>query len=417
VKIYEDENPRLQLFEACGIELEYMIVDAGSLSILPVTDQVIHAVAGEYVSEIEMGELAWSNELVLHVIELKTNGPAPTLDGLPEAFQRDARRINQILAPLGGRLMPTGMHPWMRPAEETRLWPHEYSPVYEGFDRIFGCQGHGWSNLQSIHVNLPFADDEEFGRLHAAIRLVLSLLPALAASSPVVEGKTTGRLDSRLEFYRHNAKRIPSVAGKIVPEPVYTREAYEERILEPIYRDLAPFDPQGVLQYEWANSRGAIARFDRYAIEIRLLDSQEGPRADLAVAAAVIAVVRGLVEGRFGDLESQQAWPVGPLAEILVEGITSAEETVIRDRRYLEAWGLRGVRECRAGELWGHLLDSVLPRDASTAAWREPLDLILERGTLARRILRALGPEPGIEKIRDVYRRLCDCLEDGTLFL
>ena len=36
-------------------------------------------------------------------------------------------------------------------------------------------------------LNLPFSSDEEFGRLHAAIRLLLPLLPALAASSPLVE--------------------------------------------------------------------------------------------------------------------------------------------------------------------------------------------------------------------------------------
>src|SRR5690606_7705226 len=115
----------------------------------------------------------------------------------------------KILAPMGAMLMPTAMHPWFDPATETRLWPHEYSPVYETYNRIFGCQGHGWSNLQSMHVNLPFANDEEFARLHAAIRLALPILPALAASSPLVEGRVTGLADSRLDFYRFNSRRLP----------------------------------------------------------------------------------------------------------------------------------------------------------------------------------------------------------------
>ena len=79
-------------------------------------------VTGEY-DDYEGEKIAWSNELVLHVIELKTNGPAPSLDPLPELFQSDVRRINSILRSRDARLMPTAMHPWMDPATETRLWP------------------------------------------------------------------------------------------------------------------------------------------------------------------------------------------------------------------------------------------------------------------------------------------------------
>ncbi len=68
--------PKYHLFDRYGVELEYMIVDAESLSVRPIADEVLRRVAGEYVNEVERGPLAWSNELVLHVIELKTNGPA-----------------------------------------------------------------------------------------------------------------------------------------------------------------------------------------------------------------------------------------------------------------------------------------------------------------------------------------------------
>ncbi|MFH0793725.1 MAG: glutamate--cysteine ligase, partial [bacterium] len=58
-----------------------MIVNRETLDVLPVTDEVLRAVSGRYESEVEQGALAWSNELVLHVIELKTNGPAKSLKG------------------------------------------------------------------------------------------------------------------------------------------------------------------------------------------------------------------------------------------------------------------------------------------------------------------------------------------------
>ena len=38
------------------------------------------AVAGEIVSDVEMGALAWSNELVLHVVELKTSKNLADID-------------------------------------------------------------------------------------------------------------------------------------------------------------------------------------------------------------------------------------------------------------------------------------------------------------------------------------------------
>lgn len=211
----------LSLFEGFGIELEYMIVSKETHQVLPVADKLIFAESGAY-DDIERGPMAWSNELVNHVIEMKTNGPAKALEPLPDLFDGEVAHINGRLEELGGVLMPTGMHPWMNPERETQLWSHEFNAVYEQFNQIFNCRGHGWSNLQSTHLNLPFANDTEFGALHAAIRLILPILPALAASSPIVEGKQTGTVDNRLQYYRNNAMRVPSVSGLIVPEGAYT---------------------------------------------------------------------------------------------------------------------------------------------------------------------------------------------------
>ena len=204
----------LHLFEAFGVELEYMIVDRNSLDVLPVTDRVLHAVAGKMTNEVERGKLAWSNELALHVIEMKTNGPVNSLDGLSHIFAKGVRDITKQLEPFHGRLLPGAMHPWMDPRTETKLWPHGDRAIYQAYDRIFTCQGHGWSNLQSVHLNIGFCGDDEFGRLHAAIRLLLPILPAIAASSPIMDGKKTGIMDNRLQVYRNNQKKVPSVAGR-----------------------------------------------------------------------------------------------------------------------------------------------------------------------------------------------------------
>ena len=53
--------PPLHLFEGYGIEVEYMIVARDTLDVLPVCDEVLRAVAGEYVSDVEGDDIAWSN--------------------------------------------------------------------------------------------------------------------------------------------------------------------------------------------------------------------------------------------------------------------------------------------------------------------------------------------------------------------
>ena len=155
----------LGLFEGYGVELEYMIVQKDSLKVLPVADKVLKMLAGTFTDEVENGRISWSNELALHVIELKTNGPAPSMDGLSEEFSKNIQQINKLLMPMNGVLMPSAMHPFMDPFSEMFLWPHERNEIYEKYNSIFDCRGHGWANLQSVHINLPFKNDEEFARL------------------------------------------------------------------------------------------------------------------------------------------------------------------------------------------------------------------------------------------------------------
>lgn len=400
------------VFAGFGVELEYMIVGREELNILPAADRLLEAAAGSLRNEVEMGDIAWSNELALHVVELKTNGPVSSLVGVADRFQENVGRVNDLLAPMGARLMPSSMHPWMDVHRETKLWPHGSRVIYEAYNRIFGCQGHGWSNVQSTHLNLAFNGDDEFGRLHAAIRLLLPVLPALAASSPLVDGKASGLLDTRLEYYRFNQKRVPSISGAVIPEPAYTRHDYEEMILSRNFRDIAPFDPDGILQFEWLNSRGAIARFDRSAIEIRVLDIQECPRADLAVVSAIVAVLKAMVAERWQPFVVQAAVPVARLAELFVSVIRDAERTVLGDPDYFRMFGL-DEKKLTAGEFWQALVEKNLGRDAP---YRLELDVILQQGPLGRRILKAVDSDFSHEKLLDVYSRLCSCLESGEMF-
>ncbi|MBI4756773.1 MAG: glutamate--cysteine ligase [Betaproteobacteria bacterium] len=412
-------KPR-RAFSGYGVELEYMIVDRLTLAVRPMADALLRDARGRVVNELPRGRLGWSNELTAHLVEIKNLGPAPDLAPLAADFQAEVRAINRRLESSGARLMPTGMHPWMDPARECRLWSHGHADIYRAYDRIFGCRQQGFANIQSVHLNLPFADDAEFARLHAAVRLLLPLLPALAASSPIARGSATGQMDSRLDAYLTHQARVPATQGRVIPDTVSSQAEYREGVLEPMYRAIAPLDPEGTLRHEWLNARGAIPRFERMALEIRLLDMQEHPGADLAVAAAVAAAAHRLYRAGEGGggagLAAQQAWPTETLAALLRACLRDADETPVEDPAYLGLLGLPAA-PCRAGEVWRRLIEDGWAREpAPRPAWSEALGVILERGPLARRILRAAGPQCPRARQEEIYRSLCDCLDRGCPF-
>ena len=411
------QPPRIHLFQGYGVELEYMLVDRDTLKISPITDELLKYELGVYGSDFENGIVTWSNELVLHVVELKSTKPEGDFPALENEFSENVKKINSILLKWNAMLMPTAAHPFMDPMRETKIWPHENNEVYAIYNKIFDCRGHGWSNLQSTHLNLPFYDDEEFAKLHAAIRLVLPIIPALCASSPILDGKLTGTLDTRLKFYRSNQAKIPSITGKVIPEAVFSKRNYLNTIYEKIKTDIAPYDPDGELNAIWVNSRGAIPRFDRGSIEIRLLDIQECPAADMAALTLVIETIKALTGNLFISLEAQMKWKTEGLAQILDQTITDAQRAVLDNAEYLALFGFPSKRGL-AGELWQHILQNLTKKgNPAIEKYKKELDVILTEGTLAHRIVQAIGNDQSEENIVHVYRKLSDCLSQNKMFL
>ncbi|MDP9109736.1 MAG: glutamate-cysteine ligase family protein [Pseudomonadota bacterium] len=415
-----DGNVSLPAFSALGIELEYALVDRETLDCRPIADQILVDARGAVVSDLEDGALGWSNEFFLHVLELKNPRPTTDLHALATPLREAVKKMNRQLRQHGVCLLPGAVHPWMEPSAEACRWSHGETDIYDTYADIFDCQTHGWANLQSMHINLPFDGDEEFARLHAAIRLILPLIPALAASSPVANGKLTGFADFRLETYRTNASAYPSITGHVIPEIVRTRAQYQQKILQPMYRAIAPVDPHGVLQYDWLNSRGAIARFDRNAIEIRLTDTQECISADLAVASAIVSAVQWLFERTYGNDPATLDHGTLALEAILLNTISDAEAAVIDDIDYLRLLEYPKP-SCTSAELWRHVLTQSQRLVVSSLHLFDtvdgPIANILQHGTLARRIAKGLGSNPTRETLRAVYQQLCVCLDSDQLFL
>jgi hypothetical protein len=320
-----------------------------------------------------------------------------------------------VLAKFGARLLPTAMHPFFNPDTDLKLWVHENKEIYATYDRIFSCKGHGWANLQAIHINLPFANDDEFGRLHAAVRTVLPLLPAVAAASPIVEGKLGPILDNRVAFYLKNQRRIATIIGSGIPEAVNSEREYNDIILKPMYRDISTYDPKGQLQHEWLNSRAAIARFERHAIEIRLLDIQESLSGDFAIITAVVALVQSLVRGRWSTQSEQNALSHKDLRSILDEVLENGLDSRISNNTFLSLFGIKSP--CTVRELFRTALTTM---DNESKAIFSPhqseFHRILSAGSLSERVRAALGSDTSPENITAIYNQLAGCLLEGALF-
>lgn len=401
-------------FEVFGLEVEYMIVNKTSLEVMSLTDKVLHDIAGSYVEEVEVDDIGWSNELALHVIELKTPKPVKKIEPLGDSFQKGIQKINKLLEPYNAILMPTAMHPWMNPEKEMKLWPHGNSPIYEAYNRIFDCKGHGWANLQSVHLNLPFGNDEEFGKIHAALRLILPLIPAIAASSPIADGHLQAFRDYRLEVYRYNQALIPSITGNVIPEAVFNKEDYKKHVLNKMYQDISQYDTEGLLQEEWLNSRGAIARFDRDAFEIRLTDTQECINADLALAAFIMEILKAIVSEKWIDYDHQKQFFDEQLNAVLLDTIRIGENALIIDPTYLAAFGIDG-KSCKAIEVWRHIFNS-LKDSLVSHSWITPVEFILNNGNLSSRIIGALEGDYSHKSLQRVYKKLTNCLAENKMF-
>ena len=118
-------------------------------------------------------------------------------------------------------------------------------------------------------------------------------------------------------------------------------------LLETIYADLAPLDPEGILRHERGNGRGCIARFDRMALEIRLIDVQECPRMDLAIAEAAVAVSQALVEDAstraFFNIMTGFQFLLGRRAAIYIsyEFVPSTDNFLLSDEQHTFGGGIR----------------------------------------------------------------------------
>ena len=284
--------------EVLGPEHEFSLVD-GNLHPLPIVDMVIKELNGRIANYAKLESFTFGKELQSHVAEFKANMPFYSPETFEENMQRAILEIADFIEKKhDAQLLGTGMHPLLR-LEEAKVWSHRDRKIYEALSRIFNFYQHGWLNIQAFQLNLSYGNEKEAIQLHNALANLLPYVPAISASSPVYESKISEYIDSRLHFYRINQKEIPSITGNIIPEYINSFKEYRQITINKYTEELQKLNAsEGLLNKEWLNSRGAVFRFDRKAIEIRIMDEQECIKADVALSCFIRASLRGMLSQR-----------------------------------------------------------------------------------------------------------------------
>jgi len=391
--------------QVLGPEHEFSIVDE-KLMPLPIVDKVIRDVRGRIANSVRLSEASFGKELQAHVAEFRANTPFSS----PEVFEETMNEaVNNIMGFLekryDARLLGLGMHPSLK-LDEVKVWSHRDRQIYEALSKIFDLNQHGWLNIQSFQLNLPYKNEREAVRLYNALTNVLPYLPAVAASSPIYESKIGDYVDNRLHFYLTNQLEVPSIAGDIIPEYVGSFEEYRKTTIRQYSEDLAKLNaPKCLLNKEWLNSRGAVIRFDRKAIEIRILDEQECVKSDVALSCFIRAVLRGIT--------ADEKYP------------NLTHETLVEDLDDVVRNGLDASVQHPKGKTARQVCRYLLEIASKNATWQEKkyLHVIKQRiegGNLSNTILREVAKKvqrTDLEgAIFSVYSSLADCLEKNEVY-
>lgn len=403
------------LFSSWETAIDYQIVHRDTLAVMPLAPMVLEKNGSSGPDGLNNGLLNWSVSHQPHVLRLRTVAPVNNLNTLDNAYADDLRQIGLTLETYNAIIVPGGMHPTMDPFRD-QVKDHPKNEKERYYRELFGCAGHAWVNQCPTKISLPFPDDEAFGRLHAAVRIVLPIIPALCASSPLVEGRCNGMRDNRLRYLRTRYMNFPAVGGKMIPEPVFGEKKYREQIHGSIARELIGTIAEGKIDPAQLNNRAAVPDFDRRSLEIRIMEPQECPAAEMAIIKLVTELIKALTEEKFITFEEQVEARMEILCGVLADTIEQGGSAEVFSSEYLSFFGMNEVSSVSG--IWRRIFEKLsMDPLKPLALYEKELSVILDQGCLADRIITVLGEKPHPEAIRQLWLRLADCIRQNKLLI
>lgn len=258
-----------------------------------------------------------------------------------------------------------------------------------------------------LRLDLPFDRPGDFGRLIAAVRLVLPLIPAVAAATPFRDGRNTGHRSARLRACLDLYDAFPERVGGFIPEAVFEQADHDREVLGPIAQAAARLDRTATPDLQSLDWRAATTAFDPNVVSIHAIDAQENAAADMAVLEFILTLLKAQIAGRWVSNYLQRAWSTDDLMGMMSTTIKEGCQAVLTNKDYLLMFGLMKQEDVPAARLLQHLFVELYSELSENA--RSHIGLIIEHGDLATRILARTGKRPSIEKLRSAYAQVASC--------
>jgi gamma-glutamyl:cysteine ligase YbdK (ATP-grasp superfamily) len=279
------------MLEVLGPEHEFSIVN-NEMKTMPIVEQVINDYYGKIINFLRLPKFVFRKEFPLHIIELKADKPFKSPELFEESMQSAILSLLEFTEKkFNAYLLGTGMHPLLR-LEETGT--RRYDKIAQEFEKIFPLKRHGWLNVQSFQINLPYSTESEAVSLYNALAHLCTYLPAISAASPICESQFTPYVDSRLYYYQMKSLEIPSIAGEVIPDYISSFDQFQREVTGRYSRDLEMVGVSTKDFTDYVNQRAAVFKTARKAIEIRVMDEQECIKSDVALGCFVRSTIRGL---------------------------------------------------------------------------------------------------------------------------
>ncbi len=348
-----------------GLEEELMLLDPGTLDLLPRAAEVVDAARDE----------RFKLELPAAQLELSLP-PVRSVPAAIAALAAARRDLATAAAPVG-RLAAAGVHPFaaglgrLNAGERFAQTEHEYGSIAR---RQLVC---------ALQVHVAIGGAERSLAVYNGLRPWLPLVAALAANAPLYEGRDTGMASIRPKI----AEQLPRQG---IPPAIASWESFAQALA-------------------WGAASGAVPDVRRWwwelrphpafgTLEVRVPDAQ----ATVGDAAAVVALVHALAAWLAARHDAGEPLETADTWRLEENRWSAARRGMDAELADLRTGERTPARECLAG-----LLCELAPVAAQLgcAAELTTAGALAERGGAARQraLVEAGGPRAVAAWLADVY--------------
>jgi carboxylate-amine ligase len=146
------------------------------------------------------------------------------------------------------------------------------------------------------------------------------------------------------------------------------------------------------------------------------MDVQECPSADMAIQSLVIAAIRSLVNEDHFSYDEQREASTEILVGIFNDTAIHGMQTEIFSSEFLSFFGV--TEFTTAGAVWERIFKELADTgNPPLSKWEPEISIILNQGSLAERIIKTLSGDYSENSIKEIYRKLCGCLDQNKLLI